>query len=339
MGKRQHTVIDPLAQAAGVRHEFEESVMRTIYESTPAGILTVDRNNVVVSHNRRFLEIMGIPVPATPGDAPASLSGTSDGPLLAAVVDRVSDPDGFLKRVKELYAHPDEDDHCEILLKDGRTLERYSWVVRHRNGDYLGRVWIFWDVTYYKQMENHLRKAREQAEVATAAAEQLATHDSLSGLYNRRAIIGILEREIARQEREQTALSVCMVDVDHFKNINDTRGHHAGDELLKQLCSRMQSAARSYDAVGRYGGDEFVVVLTNCDVREAGTIAERIRSSVASPEFSIEGQGLTITVSVGVSQASPVKRTGNALLQAADEALYRAKRKGRNRVEVGPARR
>ena len=309
--------------------------MRTLYESTPSGILTVDTNNVVVSHNQRFLEIWGIPAPATPGGAPASLSGASDAPLLAAVVDRVSDPDGFLKRVRELYDHPEEEDHCEILLKDGRTLERYSWVVRHRNGDYLGRVWIFWDVTYYKQLENHLRKAREAAEAAAAAAQHQATHDYLSGLYNRRAIIRILEQEIARHDREQTALSVCMVDVDHFKNVNDTKGHHVGDEVLKQLCTRMQSAARSYDALGRYGGEEFVIVHSNCDLRSAAGIAERIRSSIANEEFPIEGQCLTITVSVGVSEASAEKQTSHALLQAADQALYRAKSKGRNRVEAG----
>ncbi len=313
--------------------------MRTIYELMPAGILTVDRNNLVVSRNRRFLEIWGIPVPEVPDGAPAAVSGTSDVPLLASVVERVSDPDGFLKRVKELYAHPEEDDHCEILLKDGRTLERYSSVVRQRNGEYLGRVWIFWDVTYHKRLEDRLEKAREAAEAAAAAAQHMATHDSLSGLYNRGAIIKILEQEIARREREQTALSVCMVDVDHFKTVNDTRGHQAGDELLRQICARMQSAARSYDALGRYGGEEFVTVLTRCDLPEATTIAERIRSSVAGEEFSIEGERLATTVSIGVTVASPGNCTTNGLLRAADEALYRAKRKGRNRVEAGAARR
>jgi diguanylate cyclase (GGDEF)-like protein len=174
---------------------------------------------------------------------------------------------------------------------------------------------------------------------ALETSEFRATHDFLTGLHNRGAILDLLKRELSRREREQSALGVCIVDVDHFKSINDTYGHLAGDEALKRLAVCMTTTVRPYDSVGRYGGEEFLVIAPNCNLGQAARLAERIRQVVSAAEVQIDGRSITITVSLGVSAVS--RDTGmvtvSALLQAADAALYRAKEKGRNRVEVAGA--
>ncbi len=171
---------------------------------------------------------------------------------------------------------------------------------------------------------------------ALKTSEFRATHDFLTGLHNRGSILDLLNRELARREREQSALGICIVDVDHFKSINDTYGHLAGDEALKRLAVCMTTAVRPYDSVGRYGGEEFLIIAPNCDLEETAKLAERIRQVVAAAEVEIDDHSITITVSLGVSAVSRDKGivTLSALLQAADLALYRAKKNGRNRVEV-----
>jgi diguanylate cyclase (GGDEF)-like protein len=171
---------------------------------------------------------------------------------------------------------------------------------------------------------------------ALETSEFRATHDFLTGLHNRGAILDLLKRELFRREREQSALGICIVDVDHFKSINDIYGHLAGDEALKRLAVCMTTAVRPYDSVGRYGGEEFLIIAPNCDLEETAKLAERIRQVVAAAEVEIDDRSITITVSLGASAVSQGKgiATAKALLQAADAALYRAKNTGRNRVEA-----
>lgn len=166
-----------------------------------------------------------------------------------------------------------------------------------------------------------------------------ATHDPLTGIWNRRAILALLERELRRAERLGTALSVMLLDLDHFKQVNDTHGHQVGDDVLVETAARFAATVRGYDAVGRYGGEEFIAVLSGCQLSHGATVAERLRSQLADTPIETRGSPLSATTSIGVSVAGGEQPyyDVDVLLQAADQALYRAKAKGRNRVELASA--
>jgi diguanylate cyclase (GGDEF)-like protein len=159
-----------------------------------------------------------------------------------------------------------------------------------------------------------------------------ATMDTLTGLLNRGAIMDRLAKEMDRAIRENEPLCVAMIDLDHFKQINDTHGHSAGDAALCEAARKMSSVLRPYDSVGRYGGEEFVVVFPRCDQAVALGIAERIRSSICEP-IRIESREVSVTASIGVAQASSPPNL-DAVMRAADRALFLAKQSGRNRVEL-----
>lgn len=175
-----------------------------------------------------------------------------------------------------------------------------------------------------------------QAELLAAreALREQATRDSLTHVWNRSAILDILSRELSRSEREGTALGVVIVDLDHFKNVNDRHGHLAGDAVLCEAARRMQGAIRQYDSIGRYGGEEFLILLPGCDEQTSFTQAERLRRQLAQAEMSLNEASLRMTASFGVTCAMPGESwTQEALIRKADEALYLAKKLGRNRTE------
>jgi len=183
-------------------------------------------------------------------------------------------------------------------------------------------------------------------DVATAAQQALmeevdatkrqAQVDSLTRMWNRGAIFALLGSEISRAKRWGGGVGVIMADIDHFKVVNDTHGHSAGDEVLRQVAKRMLSAIREIDALGRCGGEEFMVVLGGCDsVASAKAIAERVRQRVGEAPIVTDFGSLAVTVSLGVSYWSgPGDVEENALVRAADDALYAAKHAGRDRVKV-----
>ena len=168
---------------------------------------------------------------------------------------------------------------------------------------------------------------------ALESAEYRATHDFLSGIHNRAAIMALLGRETSRCRRTRRELGVIMADIDHFKTINDTHGHAVGDQVIQELALRMASALRPYDSVGRLGGEEFLILVPNCALREAMIVAERIRRSVATEKFVLGELVLSVTVSIGVSTIKGIAPDVKRALQVADSALYQAKNKGRNRAE------
>ena len=175
-----------------------------------------------------------------------------------------------------------------------------------------------------------------QAELLSAreALREQATRDSLTRIWNRRSIFDILCRELSRSQREGKPVGVVMVDLDHFKSINDNYGHFAGDAVLCEAARRMQNEIRQYDAIGRYGGEEFLILLYGCDEATSLTQAERLRKQLAAVQMDLQDTRLTITASFGVTTALPNQpSTPEELIHKADEALYLAKRRGRNRVE------
>ena len=142
-----------------------------------------------------------------------------------------------------------------------------------------------------------------------------------------------LRLELAREERVGFPVAVLMGDLDHFKQINDEHGHLVGDETLKQASRFMRSNIRPYDSLGRYGGDEFIVVLPGCNQAQARVVAERIRQRFSSETLMLNGQTIKVTISQGVAATDTVnEKNPEALIQAADAALYQAKNAGRNRV-------
>lgn len=192
------------------------------------------------------------------------------------------------------------------------------------------------------ELKARLRTGRRivtlQSELITAreSFRLQATHDQLTGLLNRRAILEALERELARALREGTPLALIMADLDYFKDINDAYGHAVGDQVLREAAHRMQSAIRPYDASGRYGGEEFLIILPGCGSSNALARAEQIRTGLAeSPLQTEDGRLLPVTMSLGVA-AKPIGEAAgpDSLLALADAALYRAKRGGRNRTEL-----
>ncbi len=163
--------------------------------------------------------------------------------------------------------------------------------------------------------------------------------DALTGVYNRRYMDRRLAEEIARARRQSYRVSCMYIDIDHFKQVNDTYGHQAGDDVLREVASRIKAELRMSDALGRFGGEEFVVLLIDADLESAGMVAQRIRASVSDRPFLLaEGQGLAVTVSIGVAMLDEsghglaIEDAALELVAQADAALYRAKQNGRNQV-------
>jgi diguanylate cyclase (GGDEF)-like protein len=168
-----------------------------------------------------------------------------------------------------------------------------------------------------------------------------SAHDALTTLWNRGAIIGFLRNEIERQQRSSQPLGVMMADVDHFKKVNDTYGHLVGDTVLKEVGRRLAEGVRTYDSVGRYGGEEFLVIVPGCKPADLAASAERLRRSIAEPRFETSAGPLAVTLSIGIASGCDDGESQNSeqLLRAADTALYGAKAEGRNRVGVAPVTR
>jgi diguanylate cyclase (GGDEF)-like protein/PAS domain S-box-containing protein len=255
--------------------------------------------------------------------------------------------------------HPDDLVLAEAALRAyfARTAPRYGLEVRMRHKDGTFR-WVFTrgmalfaadgtpvrmagshtDVTAVKRVEEELRRNEAQLlayqkelEVANARLHTLATTDRLTGVNNRGAFNDRLSEEFDRAVRHDHPLSVVLLDVDHFKQFNDTFGHPAGDAVLQRVADLLQDTVRGTDFVARYGGEEFAVLLPDTDYGGAMVLAERLRRAVAGGSWDKR----PVTISVGVSTLSPTTADAAALVQEADQALYRSKQAGRNRVHHG----
>ena len=182
----------------------------------------------------------------------------------------------------------------------------------------------------YTDLEQKVAERTAQLKLALAELGKLATTDKLTGAHNRRKFDEILSLEMSRARRIDQPLSMIIFDVDHFKRINDTFGHQAGDEVLKMLVGTVREKLRVLDVLARWGGEEFIVLTTSTDLEGAIILAERVRAVVEEQCFSF---AVHITISLGVAEYKQ-DDTADSFIQRADSALYRAKRNGRNRVEA-----
>ncbi|MFC2075382.1 diguanylate cyclase [Bdellovibrionota bacterium] len=161
----------------------------------------------------------------------------------------------------------------------------------------------------------------------------MAHIDDLTKVYNKMYLLDCLRVEFTRSKNLEAELSVIMLDLDHFKNVNDTHGHQAGDYVLTEVCSTLkEKVLRGEDLIGRYGGEEFAIILADTPLKQAAHIAERLRVAVENQELSFEGKKLPVTISLGVSTLNKEDLDPVHLIRRADEALYKAKNEGRNRV-------
>lgn len=180
-------------------------------------------------------------------------------------------------------------------------------------------------------LERMVRERTEALEKAQRHLERLAITDTMTGLYNRAKTDDVLSHEVRRRERSVQPLAVVLMDVDHFKRINDRHGHHAGDRALRELAELLLERSRQSDCLGRWGGEEFLLICPETNATGAAVLAEALRAAVAGHSFST---GQPVTVSFGIAEYQPAD-TPERLVERADKALYRAKRNGRNRVELG----
>ncbi len=180
------------------------------------------------------------------------------------------------------------------------------------------------------ELQHELLAARQEL-------ERRANHDALTGAANRGAVLSKVESEAARAARQGSHYCLILFDLDFFKRINDTHGHRAGDIVLKEAVRRAQIELRPYDVLGRYGGEEFMVLLPGCELRAGQVVAERLRTCLAESPFVVDSHKLTVTASFGIVCSAQPHTSLEMLVDAADSALYRAKANGRNRIELAKA--
>ncbi len=266
-------------------------------------------------------------------EAAASLS-RSDGPQLGIIDWMMPGLDGpeVCRRVRELSAEPYR---YLMLLTSKNAREDLVQGLNSGADEYLSKPFDPLELQARLRIGRRLLDLQRELIEARDALHMQATRDGLTGLLNRTAVIDALGEELARAGRRDIGVGVLLADLDHFKKINDTFGHLAGDAVLRESARRMERMVRAYDRVGRYGGEEFLVVLPDCQCADLMEVAERIRASLSASPIDADGASVPVTASIGASWVRG-RCPNDALVRKADEALYEAKRGGRDRVVLHP---
>ena len=242
-------------------------------------------------------------------------------------------------------------DICREIRKRGEELYTYILLLTSKTGkhdmidgldagadDYVTKPFDPQELKVRLRAGLRILDLQDQLIAARETLREQATHDSLTGLWNHAAILHILDGELARAQRQGSTVGVVMADLDLFKSVNDVHGHLAGDTVLRETALRISASMRPYDEVGRYGGEEFLIVAPGCDVPDAARLAERLRACIAEKPIDTHEGAVHVTMSLGVT-ASSASNEGDVvrLIGSADAALYRAKSEGRNRVLLAAA--
>lgn len=223
-----------------------------------------------------------------------------------------------------------------ILISGQGSEDLVAQAVRRGACDYLPRLGLNQDRLIQSILAALERvRLRQELQSAHRHLAELATRDDLTGLHNRRYLMQALETELNRARRYNQPLTLCLFDLDHFKRLNDCHGHEAGDTVLKAVAKTLQHTVRNPDIAGRYGGEEFMVLLINTDLHKAEIFANRLREAIGAREFHFPGaRPIVVTCSIGLAQYNPAEHDSAALIAQADKAMYQAKHHGRNQVCV-----
>jgi two-component system, cell cycle response regulator len=222
-----------------------------------------------------------------------------------------------------------------MLLKERGPFEQLVAGLEAGADDYLARPFDWQELRGRVHVGSRIIGLQERLVRAREDLYDRSTRDNLTGLWNREAIIQSLDSELARASRGGTPLAIVMADIDHFKQVNDTYGHLAGDAVLREAAQRMSLVMRKYDSIGRYGGEEFLLVIPGCHFDGSLAVAERLRQAVSAEPYTISGAECWASASFGLAwKDGAVAADATQLLRQADAALYRAKHQGRNRVEA-----
>jgi diguanylate cyclase (GGDEF)-like protein/PAS domain S-box-containing protein len=286
-----------------------EARLRTVVSSAPVILFAVDANRVFTIADGRGLESLGV------------TSETVVGLSMYAALTQV---DALFEAVERALAGEEVIGTMKIAR---RWFEMRLVPLRDDRASVVGAIGVGTDVTDRRHAEQALRDSQEQYRT-------LAFHDALTGLPNRALFGDRLEQALRRASRDLRAVAVLFLDLDNFKLVNDSLGHHVGDDLLVQVASRINSCLRAEDTAARLGGDELAVMLVDVrDEAEAQGVADRLTEALREP-FSIAGRDVVVTASIGVAVSGGDRRDRDALLQAADLAMYQAKANGRARSEL-----
>lgn len=318
----QGTLLDPEVPEGDViwtmidindRRRAEDALMAarlrltSVIENFPGGIITEDAQGNILLVNQPCNALLGL-------DPELDLSGMNQVQLRTLLDEQGL---GHLP-----LGHENDKNNlrwpAEFTLPDERTLQ-INRVPVNRAGHSIGVLWILQDISEQRQHERTL--------------ERMATTDPLTGLANRGCFMNRLEQELALTATDSTTGALLMLDLDHFKQVNDTYGHSAGDAVLVQLADIFRSLLRKEDLAGRLGGEEFAVLLPGADLVQSLAIAERLRSTLEQKVLQYENSSIRVTASMGLTPLVP-QQDAKTLLTLADTALYNAKRQGRNRVEI-----
>ena len=311
------------------RREAEEALResedryRSVITALFEGVILIDGDGAIRASNPSAQRILGLSVDQLAGR-------TSFDPRWQAIHE---DGSPFPGETQPTWVTLQTGQPCHDVIMGLRKPDgSLAWLsinsqplYRPRDANPYAVVASFADITERRQAEEELLALQAQL-------REEAIHDPLTGVYNRRYLEVTLTRELARAAREGQPLSILMGDVDHFKRLNDTYGHLAGDEVLRALGDLLRNCARASDIPCRYGGEEFVVVLPEMSLEVARERAELVRQDFADLRIAFDGIQLGSTVSIGVSVYPDHGTTANELIDAADQALYEAKHTGRNRV-------
>ncbi len=246
---------------------------------------------------------------------------------------------GWTQLINRFLTANETREEIQIPGDPPRTFELTVSALYNQSGGLEGRVIVAHDITYHKWLENDMKYANESLKNQLAEIEQLradleeqAIRDPLTNVYNRRYMAEFLDKEIARAEREKTPVSLVIMDMDNFKQFNDSYGHRCGDVILESFANFLLEHTRRGDVVCRYGGEEFVILMPNAPLEIGYERAETWRQDFSETPIDYEGMKFSATFSAGVATFPQHGLTGDSILQAADKALYRSKNGGRNQV-------
>lgn len=294
----------------GLLHtQHEQARMVALLSAMKLGILFETADNCVDYYNPAFLHIWMI-------DPTIDLTGKPTQEVLKHSPNVLAQPDHFSKHILAVTSTHEISDTLEVELSDGRVVTQLCYPVRDAEGRFLGRLWVYEDITRERQTAEQLI--------------YLAERDPLTGLHNRRRFEEELNRALSSASRRKSTGALLFFDLDEFKYINDTYGHRAGDAMLIRVGHEASALVRQSEFLSRLGGDEFAILMPDATQKEAELLAERIIRAVYQIPFRFEGRNLRLTTSVGIALYPQHASEQDELIAHADAAMYQAKQAGKN---------